>query len=83
MTRNDYMMMLYDLCNEIYDFGQDPTDDAFKDLQDRAVNYKIAIDLELDEQEAEADCDDSNDGEALASAGMGTDEDYGGTDERI
>ena len=27
------------------------------------------------------DTDDSNDGEALASAGFGTDEDYGGTDD--
>lgn len=33
-------------------------------------------------EEDEIDCDDSDDGQALASAGMGTDEDYGGTDER-
>jgi len=34
--------------------------------------------LERDHDEAyEPDCDDSDDGEALASAGFGTDEDYG------
>jgi hypothetical protein len=33
--------------------------------------------LELD-RSSEADCDDGDDGQALASAGMGTDEDYGG-----
>ena len=31
----------------------------------------------LDEDEDEPDCDDSDDGYALASAGHGTDEDYG------
>jgi hypothetical protein len=31
----------------------------------------------LDEDEDEPDCDDSDDGYALASAGFGTDEDYG------
>lgn len=30
------------------------------------------------EDEDEVDCDDSDDGQALASAGFGTDEDYGG-----
>jgi hypothetical protein len=29
------------------------------------------------DEEPEIDCDDSDDGWALASAGMGTDEDYG------
>lgn len=33
------------------------------------------------EDEEEADCDDSDDGYALASAGFGTDEDYGGYDD--
>ena len=41
---------------------------------------RIAMDLGLD---VGPDTDDSNEGEALASAGFGTDEDYGGTDERI
>ena len=34
---------------------------------------------EFDEYD-EPDCDDSDDGYALASAGFGTDEDYGGYD---
>ncbi len=33
------------------------------------------------EEEEEPDCDDSDDGYALASAGWGTDEDYGGYDD--
>lgn len=32
---------------------------------------------EEDDEDHEPDCDDSDDGYALASAGMGTDEDYG------
>ena len=31
----------------------------------------------LDEEDEDMDCDDSDDGYALASAGFGTDEDYG------
>jgi hypothetical protein len=37
--------------------------------------------LEEDEDEDDMDCDDSDDGYALASAGFGTDEDYGGYDD--
>ncbi len=33
--------------------------------------------LDEDEEDEEWDCDDSDDGYALASAGFGTDEDYG------
>ncbi len=36
---------------------------------------------EDEEDEDYEDCDDSDDGYALASAGFGTDEDYGGYDE--
>jgi len=78
-TRHDWMMRLYDLALEIDDFVTDPSDDALKSLWERAMGYKIDIDLELD---VGPDTDDSNDGEALASAGFGTDEDYGGTDDR-
>ena len=78
-TRHDWMMRLYDLAMEIDDFVTDPSDDALKALWERAMGYKIDIDLELD---VGSDTDDSNDGEALASAGFGTDEDYGGTDDR-
>jgi hypothetical protein len=73
------MMRLYDLAMELDDFVTDPSDDALKALWERAMGYKIDIDLELD---VGLDTDDSNDGEALASAGFGTDEDYGGTDDR-
>mgnify|MGYP007038826459 FL=1 len=96
-TRHDWMMRLYDLALEIDDFVTDPSDDALKSLWERAMGYKIDIDLELDvgpdeeeenidieldDTQRELDTDDSNDGEALASAGFGTDEDYGGTDDR-
>lgn len=81
-TRHDWMMRLYDLALEIDDFVTDPSDDALKSLWERAMGYKIDIDLELDvDPDEDIDTDDSNDGEALASAGFGTDEDYGGTDD--
>jgi hypothetical protein len=41
------------------------------------------IDDELDETAAQEDDADGDDASALASAGMGTDEDYGGTDDRL
>ena len=50
---------------------------------------KLNVDIDLvydvmdavEERDARYDCDDSDDGYALASAGFGTDEDYGGYDE--
>ena len=82
-TRHDWMMRLYDLAMELDDFVTDPSDDALRALWERAMGYKIDIDLELDiDPNEDIDTDDSNDGEALASAGFGTDEDYGGTDDR-
>ena len=82
-TRYDWMMRLYDLAMELDDFVTDPSDDALRALWERAMGYKIDIDLELDvDPNEDIDTDDSNDGEALASAGFGTDEDYGGTDDR-
>jgi len=79
MTSHDWMMRLHDLALEIDDFINDPSDDALKALWERAMSYKIDIDLELD---VGPDTDDSDDAGALASAGFGTDEDYGGTDDR-
>jgi len=79
ITRHDLMMRLHDLALEIDEFINNPSDDALKALWERAMGYKIDIDLEWD---VGPDTDDSNDGEALASAGFGTDEDYGGTDDR-
>jgi hypothetical protein len=82
-TRYEYMMRLHGLALEIDDFVSDPSDDALKALWERAMAYKIDIDLELDEgPDEDIDIDESNDAEALASAGFGTDEDYGGTDDR-
>lgn len=37
--------------------------------------------LDAEDEEEDVDCDDGDDGYALASAGFGTDEDYGGYDE--
>ena len=48
-------------------------DDAADFLEHMQDNY-----LDDEEEEEEPDCDDSDDGYALASAGWGTDEDYGG-----
>jgi len=79
ITRHDLMMRLHDLALEIDEFINNPSDDALKALWERAMGYKIDIDLEWD---VGPDTDDSNDGEALASAGFGMDEDYGGTDDR-
>jgi len=79
ITRHDLMMRLHDLALEIDELINNPSDDALKALWERAMGYKIDIDLEWD---VGPDTDDSNDGEALASAGFGTDEDYGGTDDR-
>jgi len=52
-------------------------DGVLKDMVDLyAVNWDELED-HFDEEESEPDCDDSDDGYALASAGFGTDEDYG------
>lgn len=50
------------------------------------VADKLNVDIDLvydvmESEDARYDCDDSDDGYALASAGFGTDEDYGGCDE--
>jgi hypothetical protein len=51
--------------------------------EDDVADMAHANEFFLDEEEDEdyEDCDDSDDGYALASAGFGTDEDYGGYDE--
>jgi hypothetical protein len=50
--------------------------------EDEVADMAHANEFFLDEEEDEdMDCDDSDDGYALASAGFGTDEDYGGYDE--
>lgn len=52
---------------------------------DIAKKYNVDIedveDINAEMIEYEMDCDDSDDGYALASAGFGTDEDYGCYDE--
>jgi hypothetical protein len=44
--------------------------------EDEVADMMLCNDI-LDEEEEDLDCDDSDDGYALASAGFGTDEDYG------
>ena len=63
---------------------QDELDSGELSYEQIAVKYGVSvadvkeIEQELidNEVEYEPDCDDSDDGYALASAGMGTDEDY-------
>ncbi len=50
------------------------------DVEDMMRVNDLLYYLEPEEDE-EPDCDDGDDGYALASAGFGTDEDYGGYDE--
>lgn len=83
MTRHDYMMTLYDFALQVEEFFNDPADDLMKVLVEKAISIKMDIDDELDEQGAAEDDQDGDDASALASAGMGTDEDYGGTDDRL
>lgn len=50
------------------------------------IAEKLNVDIDfvydvMESEDARYDCDDSDDGYALASAGFGTDEDYGGCDE--
>lgn len=45
--------------------------------EDDVKDMCLANDLLLGEDEDDMDCDDSDDGYALASAGFGSDEDYG------
>ena len=47
-------------------------------LRCRDCGMDYSVSNEEDEVEDEPDCDDGDDGYALASAGFGTDEDYGG-----
>lgn len=51
------------------------------------IAEKLNVDIDfvydvMESEDARYDCDDSDDGYALASAGFGTDEDYGGTAEK-
>jgi len=54
----------------------------FRDKEDADEYAKFYNVMDAVEgRDARYDCDDSDDGYALASAGFGTDEDYGGYDE--
>ncbi len=81
MTRHDYMMRLYDFAFQVEEFFNDPADDLMKALIDKAVLFRMEIEEELDNGPDEGT--EPDDGDALASAGFGTDEDYGGTDDRL
>ena len=50
------------------------------DVEDMMRSNDI-LEEEDEDEEDEADCDDSDDGYALASAGFGTDEDYGSAED--
>lgn len=57
-----------------------------QDLTGCEIADRLGIDVDIvydvmDSLEEPIDCDDSDDGYALASAGFGTDEDYGGYDD--
>jgi hypothetical protein len=52
------------------------------DVHDMMLANDI-LDEDEDEDEDEPDCDDSDDGYALASAGHGTDEDYGSAEDTL
>ena len=81
MTRHDYMMRLYDFAFQVEEFFNDPADDLMKALIDKAVSFRMEIEEELYNGPDEGT--EPDDGDALASAGFGTDEDYGGTDDRL
>ena len=55
------------------------SEDDVKDMMQ--ANDILDEDEEDEDEEDEADCDDSDDGYALASAGFGTDEDYGSAED--
>jgi hypothetical protein len=57
--------------------------DCFVKRSDKGEILAVRLEFITEYEEDDVDCDDSDDGEALASAGRGTDEDYGGTDERL
>jgi hypothetical protein len=76
---NEVMCAIGDFCayneladNRLLDYIEKYCAQLFKDLMDNT--YIKTINMDVDDSMADA--------EALASAGMGTDEDYGGTDER-
>ena len=80
-TYHDYRMTLYDFALQVEEFFNDPSDDLIKFLVETARRLRMDIDEELDNGPDEGT--EPDDGDALASAGFGTDEDYGGTDDRL
>ena len=50
------------------------------DVEDMLDANELSARFHEDADEEDFDCDDGDDGYALASAGFGTDEDYGGYD---
>lgn len=69
-------------CREDVEAARDALNEAFCKLPDFLCDFCTADQVNWDEllehfSDDEPDCDDSDDGYALASAGYGTDEDYG------
>jgi hypothetical protein len=66
------------------EYAREDLENQYDELPDGVLKDMLCLDevdwdqlLDHFEEESEPDCDDSDDGYALASAGFGTDEDYG------
>lgn len=74
-TKENSMGKMSELCMQIEELlAEDYTASEIADRLD--VDIDIVYDV-MDAIDDRVDCDDSDDGYALASAGFGTDEDYG------
>ena len=82
MTR-EYTMKLLNMMDEGLISAKDVAEMALGYMSEDDVEDMMRVNDILDEDEDEPDCDDSDDGYALASAGRGTDEDYGSAEDTL
>jgi len=84
MTR-EYTIKLLNMMDEGLISAKDVAEMALGYLSEDDVHAMMLANdiLDEDEDEDEPDCDDSDDGYALASAGHGTDEDYGSAEDTL
>ena len=82
MTR-EYTTKLLNMMDEGLISAKDVAEMALGYLSEDDVKDMMQANDILDEDEDEPDCDDSDDGYALASAGHGTDEDYGSAEDTL
>ena len=82
MTR-EYTMKLLNMMDEGLISAKDVAEMALGYMSEDEVEDMMRVNDILDEDEDEPDCDDSDDGYALASAGHGTDEDYGSAEDTL